>query len=558
MAQAVETIIEINGHKIKQFTSLTLSQAIYAHHSFRLECPIKEVDENVGGIFKESANLIGLPVHIKVASAAEQSSLFFSGLVTQVEVACNYGQPGNIIIHGMSPTILLENGPHCKSWIRKSVKSMVKEMMKQFPVDGLKHHIDPVYTDTIHYTVQYRETAWQFIKRLAATYGEWLFYDGRQLVLSTSADRTVPLTYGIQLSKFSKEMELKPNHATWAAYDYVKNEVYTSRIENIANEAGHNDEGEYAVKKSEQLYSMNSKYWYHYTVGKKRQLDNIARIQVSKQSSDIIRVNGSSDLPGFQPGDKISVKALNIDDQSDQILGEYKITSIEHNWDGIGNYANNFVAIPASVKVPPMAPVPQPYCEKQPAVVVENHDPEGLGRIQVRFLWMDEKEKSPWLRVATQYAGNAKGLYMMPEIEEEVIVDFVGGDATQPYVMGTVHHGKAKTEFGNAENDIKALQTRSGIKVIMNDKEGSLTLEDKNGNSVQMDGEGTVTMKAKDKMVFECGETKIEMHKEGAIDIKGCKINIDATEELNLRSNDQAVIDAVNEVKVESVTIRLN
>jgi uncharacterized protein involved in type VI secretion and phage assembly len=239
-------------------------------------------------------------------------------------------------------------------------------------------------------------------------------------------------------------------------------------------------------------------------------------------------------------------------------LGDYKVISIDHCWDEIGNYANDFVAIPASVKVPPIPPVPQPYCKKQRAIVVGNYDPAGFGRVEVKFHWMDDREKSPRLPVATQYAGNGKGLYMMPEIGEEVIVDFVGGDATDPYVIGTVHNGNAITKFGNAENDIKAIQTRSGIKVIMNDKEGSLSLEDKNGNGVQMDGDGTVTMKSKDKIELACGESKIILNKDGTIEINGRAIKMDATEEVELVSSDLAKINAKTLVKVDGATITLN
>ena len=558
MAQAVETIVDINGTKIEKFFSLKLSQGIYAHHSFCLVCAVEEVNKNGGGVFNKPADYIGVPVQIKVESPRDQSVLFFSGLVTQVEASCNYGEPEKIIFSGYSPTILLEDGLHIKSWMRNSVKSIVTEISKQFPADCLKYSINPDYDETINYTVRYKETAWQFIKRLAATYGEWFFYDGEKLVLGKSVGRTVHLTYGIQLKKFSREMTLKSNSEEWAAYDYVNNEVYNSRIENIADKAGHTDVGASVLKKSAQLYEAKSTCWYDHTVRKKRQLDNIVRILAIKQVSDVVRIHGSSDMPGFQPGDTIILKASNTDDQPDQSLGNYRIISIDHCWDGIGNYSNEFVAIPATVKMPPIASFPKPYCEKQNAVVVDNHDVDKLGRIQVRFLWMDEKEKSPWLRVATQYAGESKGLYMMPEIGEEVIVDFVGGDATDGYVTGTVHNGKAITKFGNAENDIKAIQTRSGIKVIMNDKEGSLSLEDKNGNGVQMDGDGNVTMKSKDKIVLACGESKIILNKEGTIEINGRTIKMDGTEEVKIVSSDLANINAKTMVKVNSATIKLN
>jgi type VI secretion system secreted protein VgrG len=556
MAQTVETIVEINNKKIDKFSSLKLTQGIYEHHSFRLVCSIDEVNKN--GIFNEPANYIGVPLQIQVESPRDQSVLFFSGLVTKVEASCNYGEPEKIIFSGFSPTILLEDGLHIKSWMRNSVKSIVTEISKQFPSDCLKYDINPDYDETIHYTVRYKETAWQFINRLAATYGEWLFYDGEKLVVGNSGGRTVHLNYGIQLSRFSREMTLKSNSEAWAAYDYIHNEVYNSRIENIADRAGHTDLGASVLKKSAKLFQVKSICWFENMVRKKRQLDNVARILAIKQVSDVVRIHGSSDTPGFQPGDTIVVKAFSIEGKVDQSSGDYRIISIDHCWDGTGNYSNEFVAIPATVKMPPIGSFPKPYCEKQNAVVVNNHDVDKLGRIQVRFLWMDEKQECPWLRVITQYAGNSKGLYMMPEVGEEVIVDFVGGDATQPYVTGTVHNGKATTQFGSAQNDIKAIQTRSGIKVIMNDKEGSLSLEDKNGNGVQMDGDGTVTMKSKDKIMLACGESKIILNKEGTIEITGRTIKVNGTEEVKIVSSDLANINAKTLVEVNSATIKLN
>src|SRR3954470_970338 len=113
MAQAVETVIEIDGMKIEQFSSLKLSQGIYAHHFFRLECPVETVDENEHTLFNGSRNLIGAPVHIKVTSEPDHSELLFRGVITQIDAVRHNGHPGSIIVSGCSPTILLDNGPHC-------------------------------------------------------------------------------------------------------------------------------------------------------------------------------------------------------------------------------------------------------------------------------------------------------------------------------------------------------------------------------------------------------------------------------------------------------------
>jgi type VI secretion system secreted protein VgrG len=557
MAQAVTTTIEINGVKINQITSLKLSQGIYAHHSFRLVCPLNALEGQEGAIFKESKSLIGVPLHIRVVSVPEQSELFFTGVVTQMEATCHNGHPDSIVISGYSPTIILDNHPHCRSWLRKSIRGMVKDVLALSPDDTLKYRIKPSYTETLYYSVQYKETAWQYISRLAGKHGEWLFYDGQKLVLGAPKGKKVKLNYGVQLSRFAVHMQLKPGKFQVTAFDYVGNEVHRSEIAHSELNVGYNELGEYAMSKGEQLFGGPANNWHNHFVRSKKQVDDTISLRAACEISDVVQLNGCSDLPGFQPGDCVSIKADEAKLANDQSVGDYTIVSIEHNWDGIGNYSNEFVAVPATVKVPPVKPIAEPYCEMQSALVVDNHDEAGLGRIQVRFHWMGEKEKSPWLRVVSPYAGNGKGLFMLPEKKEEVIVAFAGGKTTRPYVVGTVYNGGAKTEFGCADNNIKAIQTRSGIKVIMDDKEGSILIKDKKGNKLEMDGDKAILIEAKGNLKLKCGEAVLEI-KDGVITISGKMVNIKTTGELKLDSGTKANINAAVDLIMQAGVIRLN
>jgi type VI secretion system secreted protein VgrG len=97
-------------------------------------------------------------------------------------------------------------------------------------------------------------------------------------------------------------------------------------------------------------------------------------------------------------------------------------------------------------------------------------------------------------------------MFFIPEIDEEVIVGFEGDSAVKPYVIGTVYHGRANTIFSNDGNDVKALQTRSGTKVIMNDAAGSIYIEDPSGNSIYLDGKGNIDMNAPNNMNITVGK----------------------------------------------------
>ena len=80
-------------------------------------------------------------------------------------------------------------------------------------------------------------------------------------------------------------------------------------------------------------------------------------------------------------------------------------------------------------------------------------------------------EMTPWIRVVQPYTGGGKGFYFVPEIGEEVLVDFEGGNAERPFVLGAHYNGEAKSGYHNADNRVKAIHTKSGHKLIFTEDE---------------------------------------------------------------------------------------
>ena len=536
MAQFVEIKISIEGKSIKQFSSFTLSQSIFDHHTFRLVCPTEAIDGTSGNIFHSSKNIIGSSITIQVDAVMTTGTLQFSGVITQVEAIKHSGHAGDIIITGYSPTIILDNGPHCKTWEKKAVKNIAQDVMEPFPQNLLKPKIAPAFGETLPYVVQYKETAWEFLSRISATYGEWLYYDGQKLILGHPQGSKAKLLYGINLLHFGMSLQLRPAGFKMMAYDYMNAQVYEGTPSNIASKAGLNEMGKHTLQKSEQFYATKPKQWHNHFLTNKKQLEDHVNTRAAMQGSNMVRFNGSSGHPGIQVGGSISVQGKNVYSNSDEALGDYTVIAVNHSCDGQGNYSNDFVAIPASIKMPPVTAYEEPRSETQSALVTDNHDPKGLGRIRVKFHWMGGSEKTPWLRVTSPHGGKGKGMFFIPETGEEVIVGFEGDSPTKPYIIGTVYHGKANTTYSNSDNDVKAIQTRSGNKIVMNDKEGSVFIEDKNSNSVKIDGAGNINVISNKSIVLTCGDSKIEMKKDGTIEITGKKITINAKEKAQMVS----------------------
>jgi len=159
------------------------------------------------------------------------------------------------------------------------------------------------------------------------------------------------------------------------------------------------------------------------------------------------------------------------------------------------------------------------------AKVVSLDDPEHRNRVQVRLIafdGVDGQDAPMWARVVAPFAGKDRGVFFLPDVEDEVLVVFMNGDARFPLVVGGLWSGSAKSpadiQSGGA-NRYKRIKSKNGIVVTLDDQQGQETLkletpggqkvtlqdgpgtvivEDSNGNSVKLETAGiTVTASAK-------------------------------------------------------------
>jgi type VI secretion system secreted protein VgrG len=499
MAKLVKTTIYVGGTEIKQFSELTIQQSIAAHHYFRLIVPADVFEKQGAGPFGSSKNLVGETIKVIISNYENMGKPYhFLGLVTEIATQKFNGYHGDIVISGSSPTLLLDSAPHCKSWERKALKNIVSDVSNVFS-GGVLSKVKPKSNETLAYTVQYKETAWQFINRLAANYGEWLYYNGKELVFGESEGESEDLVFGSTLQDFSLSMHLRPGSYSQTAYDYVNSKTYQTSPSGTSDNAGLNSIGSFAQSKSESLFVASPKSYSHQFVTNEKQLQDSVNAKAASQGSNQVKFSGTSSKFGVQIGNNVNI---------DNNYGSYKIIDVVHRCDGQGNYSNNFIAIPSSIKAPPTVSLGDPFAESQTAVVLDNFDPQHLGRIRVRFHWMNGDERTPWIRLITPHGGSGKGVYFIPEKGEQVMISFENGNPVKPYVSGTVYHNaeNAGGLSNNEENDIKAIQTRSGTKIIMNDGIGSIFIEDPSGNTWLMDGKGNISVNAPKNMNITVGE----------------------------------------------------
>lgn len=160
-----------------------------------------------------------------------------------------------------------------------------------------------------------------------------------------------------------------------------------------------------------------------------------------------------------------------------------------------------------------------------PALVTDIRDPENQGRVRVVMPSVQDPSETGlgnWARIATLMGGNHRGSWFIPDVNDEVLVAFEGGDPRRPYVVGSLWNGvDAPPESMDADghNYRKVLRSRNGVTLTFDDQDGAeqmvletpggqkltlkdgggaIAIEDSNGNSVQLAPGGiTVTSPAK-------------------------------------------------------------
>jgi type VI secretion system secreted protein VgrG len=574
MASAIDIKITVDGKTIEGFINLSVQQDLYSFHKFELQCRFDAFDRFSASaetfVIEKAQHYIGKKIKIEVLhlqknGASSKGVTIFRGLILKVEgVKYHDAFSGSIIFSGASSDVFLNSDHHCRTFIDQSLDDIVNKVTQDYSSNLFdKTSIASRYTSPIPYVVQYNETNLEFLQRLAKRYGEWfLTTPDNHLFFGDPPEKKTEITHGKDLHEFSFSMKLNTLSYQYTGYDYFKKEKvqkssqsHTARTESYLKNA---------YNSSEDILNQKEEYFYNLPVTKgnsDREIDTAVKTDKFSRLAGLTLAKGSSDNSELSLGCLVNIQGLvdtgTTTKTSD--YGEYRIISLYHTCDEAGNYQNHFEAVPSSIEVPPNAnPFLTPVCETQSAVVIDTNDPEGLGRIKARFYWQSSKEETPWIRVVTPYAGNNKGIFFIPEIDEEVLVAFENNNAEKPYVAGALYNGKKKADDWKSDKNIKkGIRTKSGHTIEFNDDQGKeeIIIYDK-------DKVNTITLSSHDKLLtISCkGDLKInaqnieiKAEKDYKLEVQG-KIGIASQKETEIKATGNCKIKSNQNIDIEAMS----
>ena len=425
--------------------------------------------------------------------------LMAKGVINSLESIDLHGSPAGLHVTGISHTIFLDDMRRSRTFMERDLETIVKTVLAEGPGDFYNREaIVPTYEPNLAYMPQYNETNFDFLKRLAQRYGQWFYSDGMRMQFGQTKPSKVKLINGASLHHFKIQTVLLSHKESLGGYDY--NSVSNIKNASAKTSTGSGDGFATAVGYRQGAVAQPDLEVGAYTTqaSDSSTLAEMVKLQTNGKDANSIFYSGVSYLP-LGIGQKFTI-------QNKTVEHNLLVVEVNHQSEVHGNYSCAFKAIPADVAAPHYTDVhAYSKAETQPAKVTDNNDPDGLGRVKVEFYWAGGNTKSDWMRLIQPHSGAGKGFYFVPEIDEEVLIGFEGGNAERPYVMGTNYNGSESSGYNTSGNDQKVIHTRSGTKMIFNDAEGSVFIEDPSGNTWRMDGQGNIEVNAPKDITMNAG-----------------------------------------------------
>jgi uncharacterized protein involved in type VI secretion and phage assembly len=199
-------------------------------------------------------------------------------------------------------------------------------------------------------------------------------------------------------------------------------------------------------------------------------------------------------------------------------------------------------------------------------VVVQNVDPDKLGRIKVRFPWLDagDEDQSHWAQLLTPMEGKKFGWYTLPDIDDVVAIMFVAGEICQPVVLGGIWSKVDNSPEPNEDgkNNFRGYRSRAGHRLILDDTGMTkVVLADKTGKELfglgtfAKDGAGpNVCAIYKPPMAGTSGVSFSSLDGTLELTCKNGKLTVTAQESIKINAKTSIDVKAGQDIKMDGTS----
>ena len=557
----------VSGHY--HILAITVSKAVNKVPTAKIQLSDGDASQEDFPISNTEDFAPGKRISILAGYHSEESPIF-KGVVMRHSVSIKNPKSAMLIVECKDPVVSLTIG-------RKN--AALHDIKDSEAIEELLGNHPDVTVGTIEETavqhkelLQYQATDWDFILSRAEANGKLLLTDDGTLSVQSpdlSAAPVLSLLYGATILSFDAGIDARDQQQATSSFSW--DPAGQALFEATGADPGLPEQGNLSASDLAALAAPESYALYSAQLpGEELQAWADALLLRSR----LAKVRGSVSFQGYadvKPGNVITLSGV-----GERFNGKAFVAGVRHEIAG-GNWITRvqFGLAPEhftenkTVSLPPAAGLLPAISGLQIGKVSQlQEDPDGEDRILVKIPVIDAEDEGIWARVASPDAGENRGAFFRPEIDDEVVLGFLNNDPRYPVVLGMLNSSaKPAPITASDDNHEKGFVTRSELKLMFNDdtrvitletpngnilrisdEDGGIGLEDENGNSITMNADGITLDSAKDLIFKAAGDVKTE----------GVNVESKANAEFKAEGSAGATLSAGGNTTIEGAMVMIN
>jgi Rhs element Vgr protein len=510
----------------------------------------------------------GKEIEIKAGYYSDNSTIF-KGIIVKHGIQVRRNKPSFLIVdckdHAVKMTIGRKNGYYYES----KDSEIIEEITGKYSLDS---DIEP--TDVTHKEmVQYSSTDWDFILSRAEVNGKLVYCsDGKITVKKPeiSGSSVISLLYGATMLEFEGEIDIRRQFSSVKAYSWDSSSQEVTEIE--ASDPSIEEQGNLVSTDLADITGSEPYELKHPGGIADSELQAWADSKLMR--SRLSKIIGRAKFQGFPdvaPGDTIEIGGV-----GDRFNGKAFAAAVKHqitpqNWEtdiqfGIPEdyfiHRNKVNDIEAAGLLPGVKGL------HIGTVTKLESDPDGEDRIQVKIPFINTNDDGIWARVSTLDAGSERGSFFRPEIDDEVILGFIGEDPRKPVVLGMVNSSSKPAPLkASDQNPEKGFVTREKIKFIFNDEKKSIEIETPGGHKISIsDDQAAIEIQDSNNNKYKMSSegislesnAKISIKANSDVEIEGVNVQIKASAEFKAEGSSGAKIESSGIAELKGSLVKIN
>jgi uncharacterized protein involved in type VI secretion and phage assembly len=260
--------------------------------------------------------------------------------------------------------------------------------------------------------------------------------------------------------------------------------------------------------------------------------DALAKSVVAQLANGYLEADGHcKGDPRLRAGTK-----LKVDGVGSRFGGTYTLSSTTHVFRGSKGYQTMFRVSGRSSRGLIELMTPAAHRKWGNSVVVgvvtQNEDPDKLGRVRVKYPALGDDAEGWWARVVSPAAGKGRGLLMLPQTGDEVVIGFEHDDVRKPYVLGSIWNGKGQPGDKLAHKD-GSFGLQSDKQIVISAKDN---ISIKSAKDLTIETDGNISQKPSGDFEIEGGktvsikaQTSVTIEAQADLTIKAASLSLKAT-----------------------------